>query len=83
MNNTNVNDMIEESVPKEKNVTEPAPLVETEGTGNKEEVEPVEEGFFNIMGTSNKKIRAGHIVPETSYEVLNGAQMEINEMNNL
>ena len=87
MNNTIINDSVEQSVPQEKSTNEPVKTVtvDMEGDGNVEEEVKPDEGissFVSGMGVYNK-VRSGQIIPNASYSLLNDTQMEINEMNNL
>ena len=87
MNNTTINDSVEQSVPQEKSTNEPVKTVtvDMEGDGNVEEEVKPDEGissFVSGMGVYNK-VRSGQIIPNASYSLLNDTQMEINEMNNL
>ena len=87
MNNTTINDSVEETVPSKKVNDEPVKTVsvDMEGNGNVvEEVKPDEgvSSFISGMGGYNK-VRSGKIIPNASYSLLNDTQMEIDEMNNL
>jgi hypothetical protein len=87
MNNTTINDSVEETVPPKKVNDEPVKTVtvDMEGNGNVvEEVKPDEgvSSFISGMGGYNK-VRSGQIIPNASYSLLNDTQMEIDEMNNL
>ena len=85
MNNTTINDSVEETVPSNDEPVKTV-SVDMEGDGNvKEEVKADESGvssFVSGMGGYNK-VRSGQIIPNASYSLLSGTQMEINEMNNL
>lgn len=87
MNNTTINDSVEETVPLKQVNNEPVKTVslDMEGDGNvTEEVKPDEgvSSFVSGMGGYNK-VRYGQMIPNASYSLLNDTQMEINEMNNL
>ena len=88
MNNTTINDSVEEtdSSNQVKNESVKTVSVDMEGGGDvTEEVKADESGvssFVSGMGGYNK-VRSGQIIPNASYSLLSGTQMEINEMNNL
>ena len=87
MNNTTINDSVEETVPLKQVNNEPVKTVslDMEGDGNvTEEVKPDEgvSSFVSGMGGYNK-VRYGQMIPNASYSLLNDTQMEINEMKNL
>ena len=87
MNNTTINDSIEETVPSNQVKNEPVKTVSVDMEGNGDVTQEVKanEGtssFVSGLGGYNK-VRSGQIIPNASYSLLSDTQMEIDEMNNL